>query len=133
MNSLENIAHALGADSAAVMVPDLKQRHCYCYESYNMPREWTEIKNSFDEDVPGGNVEVYQTGKPAITNHLSTLLQGHHIESVMIVPVIVQGETAAMLEVVRRQNKRGFTDAELAKAIELATGVAQELASDLRG
>ncbi len=127
MNLLEMITKQINADSAALMVPNEEKRYNYCYDSYNMPLEWTAIKNSFDEKVPGGNVEVYKTGKPAITNHLNKLLEGHHLESVMIVPVLRKGQTIATLELVRSDNKDDFTERDLATAQQVAEQFAYQL------
>lgn len=113
---LEPIVKEIGADSAALMVPNIKEKYNYCYTSYNMPREWVEIKNSFDEKVPGGNVEVYKTGKPAITNRLSKELEGHYIESVMAVPVIRKGKTVSVLELVHTKKGKTFSRQDLALA-----------------
>ncbi len=92
-----------------------------------MPSEWVAIKNSFDEDVPGGNVEVYKTGVSAITNHLSQDLEGHYIESVMIVPVIRERQTIAMLELVHRQIGQIFSQQDLKRSEELAKQLEQQL------
>lgn len=127
MISLEAIVKQVNADSAAIMIPDVKEQYNYCYDSYNMPPEWVAIKNSFDENVPGGNVEVYKTGKPSITNHLNEPLEGHHIESVMIVPVVRNNKIIAVLELVRSQNKDKFTEDELAHAQKFSEDFAPHL------
>jgi hypothetical protein len=119
-SSLKQIVEAVGADSAAIMVPNVTAKHTYCYDSYNMPQVWVNVKNSFDEKVSGGNVEVYKTGVPAITNHLQKMLEGHLIESVMIVPVKQAGKTIAMLELIHDKHNKIFSEEDLQKALKLA-------------
>ncbi len=127
MVTLKSICININADSAALMVPNLAERHNYCYDSYNMPSEWVAIKNSFDETTSGGNVEVYKTGKPAITNHLARKLEGHYIESVMILPVMRLGKTIAMLELVQSSDNKSYSRNDLLVAVELA----KQLEADL--
>ncbi len=109
------------------MVPNLAKRHNYCYDSYNMPSEWVAIKNSFDETTSGGNVEVYKTGKPAITNHLARKLEGRYIESVMILPVMRLGKTIAMIELVQSSDNKSFSQNDLLVVAELAKQLEAEL------
>jgi hypothetical protein len=110
--SLEEIVKKIGANSAAIMVPDSAKRYLFCYDSFNMPQAWIDIKNSFDEKVPGGNVEVYKSGRPAITNHLKTMLKGYYIESVMITPIKQDGRTIAVLEIIHNKEEKAFTEAD---------------------
>lgn len=124
---LESIVKKLGADSAALMVPNVKEGYSYCYQSFNMPREWVAVKNSFDETVPGGNVEVYKTGKPAITNHLSKKLEGHYIESVLIVPIVRNNAVLATLELVHTTKGKTFSQQDLAVAQEFSSQLAMQL------
>lgn len=114
--SLESIAKDIRADSAAIMVPNLAEGYLFCYDSFNMPQEWIEIKNSFKEKTHGGNVEVYKTGKPAISNHLQARLKGYGIESVMIVPIKRRRKTIATLELVHSKEDKVFTDSDLHEA-----------------
>lgn len=108
--SLAIIANELGADSAAVMLPDDAEQVLVCYDSYNMPPEWTAIRNSYDKETPGGNVEVYRTGEPATSNHLRTTLEGFFIESVMIVPVKRDEKTIATLELIHDKDDKTFSE-----------------------
>lgn len=85
-----------------------------------MPQEWIDIKNPFDEDVPGGNVEVYHTGRPATTNHLKKNLVGYFIESVMIVPIIRNDKTIAMLELIHDCEDKTFSQQDLKLAQKFA-------------
>lgn len=84
-----------------------------------MPLEWVAIKNPFDEKIRGGNVQVYKTGEPAVTNHLKRTLKGYYIESVMIVPIKRNNSTIAMLEIIHSDNKT-FSDDDLRKAVGFA-------------
>lgn len=118
---LQSIVEALRADSAAIMVPN--RRHLFCYASYNMPQEWIDIRNSFDEKVPGGNVEVYRTGKPAITNHLRKMLEGYFIESVMIVPIQREGKTIAILELIHDRDNKTFDETDQQAAEKYAKDI----------
>lgn len=114
--SLESIAKGVRTDSVAIMVPNSAEGYLFCYDSFNMPQEWIEIKNSFKERTPGGNVEVYKTGKPAISNHLQAKLKGYDIESVMIVPIRRRRKIIATLELVRSKEHRAFTNSDLREA-----------------
>jgi len=126
-NILKTIVQDTGADSAALMVPNKQDRYNYCYDSYNMPTEWVAVKNSFDEDVPGGNVEVYQTGKASITNQLCSTLEGHYIESVMILPIKRSNATIAMLELVHSAKGNSFSAEDLKIAEEFAISLEAQL------
>lgn len=109
IHHLKRMLDLIGADSAAVMNPDLSNKVMYCSASVGMPKEWVGIKNSFDVYVSGGNVEVYKSGKSAITNQLQTTLKGYFIESVMIVPVYHGEEVIAVVEFIHDKNKKIFT------------------------
>lgn len=106
----------IGADSAAIMVPNVAEGYLFCYDSFNMPREWIDIKNLLSEKVPGGNVEVYKTGKSATTNHLRKMLKGFYIESVMITPIKRGEKTIAMLELIHDKDNKVFSEQDLQKA-----------------
>lgn len=106
---LESVVNQLNADSAAIMMPDKDRKYLFCLDSYNMPPEWVEIKNSFDEKIPGGVAEVYKTGKSAITNHLDKTVEGFYIESVMIVPIKHGQKTVAVLEVIHDKDSKVFS------------------------
>lgn len=109
---LDKIVEELDADSAAIMMPNKAEGHLFCCASYNMPPEWVAIKNSFDEKIPGGNVEVFKTGEPATTNHLQKMLEGFFIESVMIVPIYRGNDLIATLELIHDKDDKVFTEAD---------------------
>lgn len=106
---LETIAKKLNADSAAIMLPNDNQKYLFCFDSYNMPPEWIAIKNPYDENIPGGVVEVYKTSTSAITNHLRKTVEGFFIESVMIVPVKQHERTVAVLEIIHDKDDKVFS------------------------
>ncbi len=116
--ALEAIVKTIDADSAAIMVPDETERVLFCYDSFNMPAEWVAIKNSFDEEVPGGTVEVYKTGEPAISNHLQKTLKSYYVESVMIVPIRRDEKTIATLELIHVKDNKAFNEDDRRQAEE---------------
>jgi hypothetical protein len=124
---LDYIVIALGADSAAIMMPNETAKHLFCFDSYNMPKEWIEIKNSLYEKVPGGNVEVYKTGVSATSNHLRRMLKGFFIESVMILPIRREKTTIAMLEIIHYKDNKTFSNEDLQKAEAFAKGLEPKL------
>ncbi len=118
--SLQTIIEEIGADSAAIMVPNVKEGHLFCFDSVNMPQEWIDIKNRLSEKVVGGNVEVYKSGKPAITNHHRIMLKGFYIESVMITPIKRGEKTVATLELIHDKDNKVFIEKDLHKAKSFA-------------
>lgn len=121
---LKDIVEELGADSAAIMIPNIEGRYNYCHLNFNLPKEWINIINSFDETVSGGNVEVYFSGKPAITNHLSTYLMGHYLESVLIVPIFKDNKVSSVLEILSRRKGKSFTKEDVVIAETFAKKLA---------
>lgn len=117
---LKKIVEEIGADSAAIMAPNVTEGCLFCYESFDMPQEWVEIKNPLDEQRPGGNVQVYTTGTPSISNHIRVMFHGYLIDSVMIVPVYRDGNIIATLELIRDEDNRAFTKEDMENALEFA-------------
>lgn len=62
-----------------------------------MPQALVDIKNSFDEQMVGGNAAVHKRCKSAITNNLGKELKGYYIESILIVPILSEGITVATI------------------------------------
>ncbi|MGC1176544.1 MAG: GAF domain-containing protein [Candidatus Saccharimonadales bacterium] len=127
LNILESIVREIGADSAAIMAPDKANGHLFCYTSFNMPQEWVGIKNSFDEDTPGGNVEAYKTGQAIITNYLQKMLEGYYIESIMVVPIKRGEDIVATLEVIHDRANETFTKGDLQIVQQFADKLATKL------
>lgn len=111
--NLKKIVKMIGADSAALMMPNDKDRYIYCYDSYNMPEEWVNIKNLYDENTPSSNEVVYKTDRPVIANLCRRKLKGYHIESVMILPIKRGKETIGMLELIHTQANKIFSGKDL--------------------
>ncbi len=120
---IQNIVNELGATSGAIMAPNKAKQLLYCYDSYNMPPEWVEIKNPFNNHTNVGNVYVYKTGQPVINNGFSDMFHGHYIESVLIVPIQKNGITLGTLEVIHSEKDRNFTQEDLDKATEFSKHV----------
>lgn len=120
---LDSLVKQIGADSAAIMIPNIAEQYLLCHDSFNMPKVWVDIRNSFDENIKGGNVEVYKTGTAAITNNLRITLKGHFIESVMIVPIKEKGKTVAVLEVIHDKKGKEFNNQDLQKALEFTSQI----------
>lgn len=125
---LEPIVKEIAADSAAIMAPDKTKEHLFCYDSFNMPQKWIDIKNPFDEGTPSGNVQAYKTGQATITNHLQKMLEGYYIESVMIVPIKRGGDIVATLELIHDKDSKVFTEDDLRKAKQFADKLETKLA-----
>ena len=123
MYSLETLVKDIGASSAAIMVPNTAEKYLYCFDSYNMPTEWVEIKNSFDKYSSYGNVHVYKTGNPKITNSLKIPFHGHYIESVMIVPIKQKDKVIGTLELIHSSLNKTFNKSDLQKAVDFSNKI----------
>jgi transcriptional regulator with GAF, ATPase, and Fis domain len=120
MVTLESLVKDIGASSAAIMTANLTKRHLYCYDSYNMPVEWTKIKNPFDNYTAYGNVHVYKTGTHIIKNDYKAEFHKYYIEAVMIIPIKRGNRTIGTLELIHRRKKKAFSESDLQKAEEFA-------------
>jgi GAF domain-containing protein len=125
---LKQAVELTGAWGGTIMKPQGKKRVLKCILIYNLPRDWLNITNDFDNTANGRS---YLSGKPVLVqNTVIAQPKGvttyHEIHALAAVPINKDGRVVGVVEVIKDRPNSVFSREDVSHIQDIAETIARK-------